>query len=350
MKFISIGPFPPPIMGMSYINDSFYNKIKKSNIEVIKIDTTFKYNNNKFIKYLIKPLFLLIKIFVLLKFIKYNKSIIYKSLSDSTGVYFDIIFILIARIFSCKIILHHHSSKHIIKYSLMFKIICICTKKNCTHICLTENMKKKLIKIYKIKKIISLSNIIFLNRRGKFNKKKKLNTVGFLANIIKEKGIFRYLDVIKKLENLKIKGLVGGPIHNDEYRIRKIFKNTKNLKYLGAINNKKKELFFKNIDILLFPSTLTEAEPLVILECLIRGIPVIAIKTGFINEILNYDSGYVFSKNQFVKKTLEIIIKFKLRKLILKKYSTNSISFAKKLNFENQQKFRLILKEIKNAN
>tara|TARA_B100001093_G_C26795179_1_gene1000782 strand:+ start:584 stop:1636 length:1053 start_codon:yes stop_codon:yes gene_type:complete len=347
MRIILIGPFPKPTSGMSFINDSFFKKLKKRGKKIIKLDTTYKNHQKNLFNLLSKPFFMIKKFYNLIYYIKYKKSIVYISLSASFGKNFDLIFILIAKLFKCKLIIHHHSSKYIINYSFFIKLICFLINKSDLHICLTKKMRNEFCKNYNIKNSISLSNNFFLNEI-KENKriKKKLITIGFLGNIIQEKGIFIFLKILKKLASFNIKGIIGGPIIANKDYIKKKIYYTANLKYLGEVDNLKKENFFKKIDILLFPSKLTEAEPLVILECMARGIPVIAIDKGYIKEIINKNCGFVFSEKIYFKKTINILIKFAEKKLKLENFSRNCFFQSKHNNKLSQKKFQSLINYI----
>ena len=347
MKVVSIGPFPNPISGMSYINKSFFEAVKLRNKEIYKINTTFKSNKKNFTYIFLKPFFMFLKICRLIQIISYKKTIIYISLSASYGKIYDLFFILVSIFFSCRCIIHHHSTKYLVKYSILVKIISLITKNKSLHICLTKKMQFKFNKIYKIKNIIVLSNIFFLKKKNiKKRERSKLKRIGFLGNIIEKKGIFTFIKILKKLDFYNVRGVIAGPIIEKKNKIKKIIFETKNIKYLGKINSKSKENFFNQIDLLLFPSTLTEAEPLVILECTLRGIPVIAIKRGYINEILHNKRGFVFNENTYIKRTIKTIIAFIQKKLSLNYFSNVCLNQSDNMALVNQRKFNSIIKYI----
>ena len=122
--------------------------------------------------------------------------------------------------------------------------------------------------------------------------------------MIKSKGYQRALKiamcVLKSNNNYQF-SFAGeyGSKENENYFNNFVFDNklSENVKYLGAINSRsrKAELFLKN-DILILP-TYTEAFPLVVLESLSVGIPVIATNTGAINELINGGCGRLIDSN-----------------------------------------------------
>jgi glycosyltransferase involved in cell wall biosynthesis len=85
-----------------------------------------------------------------------------------------------------------------------------------------------------------------------------------------------------------------------------------NVEYIGPKYGTDKDDFYEEIDILVFPTRyINEAEPLVILEAMCRGIPIIAYGRGCIPEILYADCGKVVdTRQEFVPAAMEQIIKW----------------------------------------
>ncbi len=56
---------------------------------------------------------------------------------------------------------------------------------------------------------------------------------------------------------------------------------------IGPVKDEAKEAFFKSIDVFLFPTTYQyEAQPLVILEAMSYGLPVISTNCGYVQELV----------------------------------------------------------------
>ncbi|MFC1785657.1 glycosyltransferase, partial [Candidatus Neomarinimicrobiota bacterium] len=138
-----------------------------------------------------------------------------------------------------------------------------------------------------------------------------LKTIGFLGNISIKKGIKIFFDILDKLNhNNAVKGIIGGPFQDNKSKIFTIneVKKYSYISYLGPLYFKKKEEFFNSIDVLLMPSILEEAEPLVIHEGMSHGIPVIAYDKGCIKEIIRNDNGLVVDLNQnFIKHAVNLL-------------------------------------------
>lgn len=179
----------------------------------------------------------------------------------------------------------------------------------------TESIIKKSIKIKK--KIMVVYNGISLNRFSFQEwKKKELKNLVFIGRLDKEKGIF---DLINALKILKNNGIIlelqifGEGAYKNEIK-RKIEKdNLKNqIKLMGFTNIVNEKM--KQSDLLVLPSW-REAFPLVNLEAMALGLPVLATKVGGIPELIkDKENGFLVSaaspeelaeKILYIKKNIE---------------------------------------------
>src|SRR4029077_16115808 len=81
--------------------------------------------------------------------------------------------------------------------------------------------------------------------------------------------------------------------------------------YLGPVYDEAKTAFYRDLDILLFPTDYAnEAEPLVIHEAMRSGVHVIACDRGAISEMLTHGAGAVCAKSSFVATAIAQITSF----------------------------------------
>lgn len=155
----------------------------------------------------------------------------------------------------------------------------------------------------------------------KQNKIKSLNkapfTLGFVGALHKNKGIFILLETALLLKNSNIDFTlqIAGEWENNEDKIKiekfiKQNKLTKNVRFLGLIHNEEKWQFYKNIDIFVLPSY-NEGQPLVLIEAMAFGIPVVCSGVGAIPDTIT--SGYngfiieEFSAAKYIEKIEDLI-------------------------------------------
>ncbi len=308
-----VGVFPPPIHGFALVNDAMRNLIinidPNSSVFDLSSKSLYRTISNigiRFFRFLyIYPKYLL---FSFLN--KYHT--LYIGLSGGLGQFYDLLILIIARINKQRIFIHHHSFSYLNKTNILTYLVIRMSGKNATHIVLCNLMQKKLKNYRNNLSCILLSNSVFsFNNNVKISINRQLNTIGFLGNVSIQKGIKIFFKVLEEL-NIKrsINGIIGGPFQDSKSEIftRNELNKFSYITYLGSIYANDKEKFFNAIDVLLMPSVLAEAEPLVIHEAMLYGIPVIAYNIGCITEIIKQNSGLVIESNlNFTNQAVKLI-------------------------------------------
>ncbi|MCK4234495.1 glycosyltransferase family 4 protein [candidate division WOR-3 bacterium] len=118
---------------------------------------------------------------------------------------------------------------------------------------------------------------------------KGLFTVFFAGNIWIEKGFDILLKVAQELKKEKIRFLIAGTFSPDKNHLHRQFKkNTpENVKYLGCIKHDDLAQYFASSDITIVPSRWEDPCPLVVMESMSTGTPVIGSRIGGIPELID---------------------------------------------------------------
>ena len=105
--------------------------------------------------------------------------------------------------------------------------------------------------------------------------------------------------------------------------------------FTGSVPFEKMPLYYQAADIFVFSSP-TETQGLVILEAMASGLPIVAVKNGVIDNLIENDkNGYLldfFDLNIFAEKVLSIISNSEIQK----KYSLESMEMAEKYSIQKQ--------------
>ena len=302
---VIFGTFPPPIHGMSSINEKLYNQLIASGLEVRKINTspvTIKRSTIALISRWIP----LIRGWLFICRNAKKEDTLYLAPSAGWGQLYDIITLLITKLKGIhKIFIHHHSFKYLDQVNFVNRFFFTLTKNAATHIVLCEGMAKKLQLAYPENHtfILSNSSLLFRNIANSISKIKKQKgefKIGYLSNITKDKGGWTIIKLAEKIQenNIPATVIIGGPCHDPELKnALHIAEQRRILSWRGPIYNEEKQEFLDSIDIFVFPTQYeNEAEPLVVWEAIYNKIPVISYDRGCISAQIQ-KAGLVIDKN-----------------------------------------------------
>ena len=301
-----VGIFPPPVHGMSLINDFMYgalSKFTKPYVINLSPNTLNRSWYSRLLKLFSAPLHFLAYIFFAYK---HNQLTLYLGLSGGYGQIYDIFFVIISKLFGVKIYLHHHSYRYLTKKRYISQFLFSIAGIKAVHIVACESMRSDLLSLYSGPdriRIISGIGMLSLFTEKNINNKFKVNIVGFLSNLTVEKGVLEYLNLAELFfeKHPQVKFILAGPFQDEairklvELRISKI----NNVEYVGALYGIEKNKFFQNIDVFIFPTRYhNESEGLVLHEALSQSVPVIAIQKGCVNQVVNSENGLTISDSE----------------------------------------------------
>lgn len=288
----------------------------KSNFNVKTVKISYANNTREFGKINIrKPLKFIVYFTKLFwQLIYFKPDLIYFQLSPTGYAFFrDSIYILLMKIFKQKIIVHLRG-KGIQKYigenkrlNRYYKFIF----KNLNAICLSELLTFDVEGIANKKPFIVYNGIPVFNYTCEKKQNKPLNIL-FLSNLIKEKGVFDFIDALKIINN-KDSSFIG-TIVGEEADISKseleayIEKNnlTNTIKYIGPKYDEDKYEQYCNADIFIFPTYYSvETWGGVLLEAMQFGLPVVStfeasipiiVDNGITGFLVNSKDPYLLSQ------------------------------------------------------
>ena len=347
-----VGIFPPPITGMTVVNEQVRECVSKSVMPLV-----INYSPNDLGRGFFARLRKLLYIPRCLAIYLYNIFLgrvcaIYVGLSGGLGQVYDLVFILICRIFRIRLYIHHHSYLYIDSYSLLTNLVCFIAGKKAVHIVACQLMKKDIQALYPrilICKVIS--GIFALQSSGDAVKaRRQLTTVGFLSNINYEKGIKYFFEVVKYANEVKmpIKFLLAGAYESDEVRLfcEKWIELLPNIRYVGPKYGHEKILFYDSIDVFIFPSTY-DSEGLVIHEAMSRGAPVIANERACIGEIISGSVGMLVNdQSSFVSLAISKLKCWLANPELFEKTSAAAIEQFSNVRAANLKKIDLLCHEM----
>ncbi len=307
-QVVIVGPFPPPSHGNAIINKSVAEQIAALGAQVAQINTASPVlERNTWSR--IARLGSIAKALCTFAMSLPGAAVVYLSVSGGFAIFYECVFVSLARMLGKPIVLHHHTYNYLTEYFLPAWLLMRLAGVDALHICLSGDMKRRLTRDYGVVRALVLSNAAFMPRWSlslpRVKKRRSEPVIGLISNLCPEKGLDEFLAVAEEAEKrgLPWRFRLAGPFQTRslESHYKQLLRAAGNVEYLGPLYGASKQEFFQGLDVFLFPTRyLSEAEPIVILEALNSGIPCIAFDRGCISEMLQGVGETVLTGSDFV--------------------------------------------------
>lgn len=200
-------------------------------------------------------------------------SVLYREMSGESGRPFDLATVLVAAVVRTPAFLHLHSWRVATEANRTTSLL-LSRRFGAHVIVLSDTMRDVLIRTYDL----STDRVSACNNRGLLPvmpKVRRLQSrpdairIGFIGNLYPEKGLDTFLELAETEPNGILLKLAGPTTGAESELLVDRFKRLAKCTYVGAVSGVKKDRFFSNCDIVLFPSRYEhEAWPIVIEEAL----------------------------------------------------------------------------------
>ena len=265
----------------------------------LSVDEIGKYSIAKFSRY-VKLIFSLIRYLIGFK----PETVYLAVTAKGVGFYKDLPIALLAKLFKKNVVLHFHNkgvsaNQHRILDHFLYKRLF----KNSKVILLSERLFEDISKYVDRDDVFYCPNgipiIEFVN-----NNRTTQNTIPqllFLSNLIESKGVYTLLDALATLKNEGVVfhcNFVGGEgdvsFEHLSFKIQSL-KLDDYVTYLGAKYDEEKYEILSSSYCLIFPTYYEmECYPLVLLEAMMFGLPIISTNNGGINDIIKHNkTGFI---------------------------------------------------------
>jgi glycosyltransferase involved in cell wall biosynthesis len=298
-----VGAFPPPMHGMSSVNGAVYGQLERMGIPLVGINISAP-SLDRSLRARLARLPNAFRGMLRFGVRARRGESLYMSVSGGFGQLYEVLFLLLARLHGMRIFLHHHSYAYLDQRKALSRVLVSIAGSGATHIALSVGMAAMLERAYpQAKRVVVISNAVqLLEEAGSsVTHHQALAKIGYLGNISAEKGVFEFLAVAEKMEGIdkSVRAVLAGPFQDSkiERLVRERLTGLGSVDYVGPKYGQNKAAFFREIDVLLFP-TRNDAEPLTIHEAMMHGVPVIAYGRGTIGEIVFPGCGLVIDPAQ----------------------------------------------------
>lgn len=288
-----IAAMPPPVHGQSAVTANIVNMLFQSPCRTILADTSPQRLERSLAYHLIRMRKLSVAILRLLAVSFRRSKRVYTVVESGAGIAYNLLAVLLCRALGYELFLHHHTARHIARRSGPVALLTMLAGQKATHIVLSDHMVADLRSRYpSIKRTQTLHNA---RNVTPFARAQRLEgcqlRLGLLANLSTEKGLNTAIatSLAAAEAGLNVKLTLAGPFGDPVARstVTRICRETDKFEYRGPVYGQAKRAFFEELDVFLFPTRYAhEAQPLVILEAMAAGVPVIATDHGYIAELM----------------------------------------------------------------
>ncbi len=302
LQVTMVGTFPPPVHGMAAVNAAVRDRLLAVDARVRVINTAPFSLNRGMATRLGRVPRVMSGLARLAGTRHLRGAALYIGISGGGGQGYDLIFLLLARARGMRVFAHHHSFAYLDQPSRLTSWLTRAAGADALHVALSQRMAERLRERYPVvRETMAMSNAALLlgdRASSALDTARALATIGCIGNLSAEKGVFDFLDVCQATQNagLPIRGCLAGPFQDagTERAVRARLEVLPHVEYIGPVYGEAKQRFYAGIDVLLFPTRYrNEAEPLVVLEALGAGVPVIAFARGAIPEYVDENCGAV---------------------------------------------------------
>lgn len=221
---------------------------------------------------------------------------LYTVYESGAGVLYNAILLWAARCAGAEVVLHHHTAAHALTYCSRFGILMRLWGRGVHQVALCKRMGDDLRRLYpNCGKVLVSSNAYALDLPAATEARRARGPIcrlGHLSNLCAEKGTLRAIDLHEELvrRGMNVHLNLAGPIVDASVaRAIKdaVLRHPDKVQYLGPVYGEKKSRFFEEIDVFVFLTSYRyEAQPLVLLEAMASGVPVVASSAGYIADML----------------------------------------------------------------
>lgn len=308
---LAIVALPPPTHGQAVVNQ----RVVKSVLALCpdsKVVNTSPGSLARNLGYHLRRLKLFI-FDVVPAILRMKSGTIYHVIEPGLGMTYNFLVISLSRLVGLRMILHHHSALYTRAFNLRFSLLSRIAGVKAIHVALDEQMAQDLRAQYPfVQTVIVLHNASHIDRPELIEPSLRTLTCGFMSNLTREKGLDIFLDCLRSIRQsgTTVQAVLAGPPASADAARLVVGAETEFgslLTFMGQVEGTSKDAFFRSIDVFLFPTRYKlEAQPLVVLEALSYGVPVVVSDQGYCAELVG-PAGVRAPIHEFEEKAVSFI-------------------------------------------
>ncbi len=313
-RVLAVGPLPPPIHGAASVNaavqDALYGRVG-----LVTVDTSgggysgVAYHRHRLLRHLGA-------LRALIAPGPRAARVLYLTAPGGRGVWYLLPLALAARLLRYRTVVHHHSWSYLDRCDRIVALLVGLLGPEQRHVLLCAQMHERFVGLYGAHNAIVCSNAAWVSdappARQARAPSRRLR-LGYMGTLSVEKGLETVGQLTAALLSAKTPAelwLAGAPAGPADAQCMEALKEQlgERIIHLGSVSGVAKGSFLSGLDAFVFPTRYRhEAEPLVVLEALAAGVPVIAYGRGCIPDLIGDTGLLVAPEDDFVTRALPFL-------------------------------------------
>lgn len=310
----ALGVFPPPVTGMSLCTERVASRLEEC-CEVVRFNLS---DDSKSVTWRFRVNKLLRMAGALLRMAwqrRLRDATLYMPLNAAGAMYYNLAAALVARLRGWRTVVHHHVYLYLRNYDWRVRALDRLMGAHGLHLLLCPDMQRRLVELYGVRAPCAFVPSTIMLSAGSHASEpleappepRPLRRLGHISNLSEAKGALLAIRTLARLrdEGRDVELVMAGPSMEASVE-RGIAEAQKaygaSFDYRGPVYGAEKERFFRDIDVLLFPSTFRlEAQPIVLSEAFAYGKPVLTFGISCIPSLVAEASWHVRPQDDFVE-------------------------------------------------
>lgn len=293
-RVIAVAQLPPPVTGLSVVNDRVIATLRSSNLLFSAINAAAPADSRGVAKAAKRLSRTLWAAYCISQALYRRATTLYLPCDGGFGQLYNLMLILGARAGRFDLWLHHHSFAYVNRRSRLMALLMRQCPIGTRHIFLCSEMRDRFVALYDAEWRMGmhearlLSNAFTVSPSDHGERSDDTLAIGHLSNLTVEKGSLRFIDLFRRLSasGVRVRAEMAGPAQDDataEAIRAAAVDYPLTFKWHGPLGGDAKDAFYKAIDVFVLPTRyVNEAQPVVLLEALAHGCAVAVPKRGCI--------------------------------------------------------------------
>jgi glycosyltransferase involved in cell wall biosynthesis len=295
-SLLVIGPEPPPATGMELATRALLEELQRASVSVLRVDTadpTDELGNRG--RWTVHNVHLAITHLaaVVRKTARKDVRVVYLPIAQEfPGLVRDLAFVLVPRLLGKPVVVHLHGGSFCTFFGRQRRIVRLLIRSilrgAARGIVLTESLRPALECVLAADRLVVVQNGIDLphaHRTGSGPEPESVTAL-LLSSLFPTKGVLVFLEALAlaRRQEPRLRGVVAGPwpsqqVEDETHRLVEELSLENSVVFTGPVGSEEKSRVLMDADIFCLPSFYPqEGQPLVIIEAMAAGLPVVSTR------------------------------------------------------------------------